>query len=150
MSAFSCLSPPTCSLSTQSAATALSLLSFNTNIKSIIIKSNIDKSKPKTLSPNDVVRKSGLCLQCAANVKLWSERASVCVSGVRLQDVTGQDTSLETTLHTEGRTSYPAPPPPSLTLYSDCPSLTLSVPLCQSVRMPASQERWGQMHPHQG
>lgn len=39
-----------------------------------------------------------------------NERASVCVSGVRLQAVTDQATSLETMLHIEGRSSSPVRP----------------------------------------
>lgn len=54
------------------------------------------------MSSNYLVRKTGFCLQSADNVSLWSERASVCVSGVRLQVVMDQATSLETTHHIEG------------------------------------------------
>lgn len=86
--------------------------------KTIIIKSNIEKSKPKTMTPDYLVRKNGFCLQSADNVSLWSERASVCVSGVQLRVVMDQATSLETTLHIEGRRSSPVlPAAPSDTLH---------------------------------
>lgn len=47
----------------------------------------------------------GFCLQSADDVSLQSEITSVCVSGVPLQAAMDQATSLETTLHIEGRSS---------------------------------------------
>ena len=107
MSAFSCLSPPTCSLSTQSAATALSLLPFNNTIKyskSIIVKSNIEKSNPKQwvliFYWEKVVSAWSVLIMLACGVK---ESVCVCVSGVRLQGVTDRATSQETMPLTEGK-----------------------------------------------
>lgn len=80
------------------------------------------------MTPDYLVRKNGFCLQSADNVSLWSERASVCVSGVQLRVVMDQATSLETTLHIEGRRSSPVlPAAPSDTLHRKITWLILSV-----------------------
>lgn len=62
-----------------------------------------------------------------------------------------QATSPETTLHIEGRSSSSVlPAAPSVCLYRQMLWLLHSASLCQSVRMPSSQERWCQVNPHQG